>query len=1729
MFLSLVNVVYASYGKYDYEQEITISKTLQLQHFADKDYEDEKPVVGIDINRNSNVLNYTLEFTKNAQSRVDAYGNLIDFEGKQIEILGEVYDITRTNNNNKELELMWGALKSTLEEGETATYIIDGNKYEVTALIVDYINNKAKLEVNGEITDLMEKGDLYQLADGVNIGIKQITPILDGDVTIDVVEFYLKTKKILLRNNDEIQIDDAYINNVNVFLTTFERDDGEIELEEIKIEWVAEDDLFLTEDGNKVIMPGLESFRWYMDGFYKGAEEEISVYGSSYDTITLSAPLKDYDVKLDILYDSDNDGNFDYAGASDTKQLITTTCTTPFTIDMDTDEYFVVTKINGKEGETAVLQLSKVHDTNGVTVKGYDGRVIGENKKAGKTFDAAGMNISVIDYSQAGSNATFFISDENCVDNTLVTKEGLQIKLPAKSDISNTPSFVIDIIEEDKDENIGAGVAYQLNATFNSDTEAHVKLVSKAMFSNQKTYSIDDTKRYVGYVESQVSSKIIEDKTNDQYTIEITYPGEETYGNIYLGSKASKVTTNGNSATISTIGDVYKFEKSSDKLNIGEAIANIRTKLSDTHFPIVLNDGTLAIDVDTTPTIIIIINPVEGSTITTNSTLLNVITDEDAVCEYGLGYSIIISAPPCEDGEPCQGGVGGGGASKPQNMSVTGSTKHSQLITGLHNTINNETHTEHYRININCENDLGNITAKSVKFYVNLSDENCTIPTDNMIITKNTTFCQGTYDLPNGIEIGGDNIVLDCDGAVLDGSRLSDSYGIYVFQKSNVKIKNCRTRNYSNGIYLLRSNLNSLENNWIVWSTFSGIDITGSGVPGDDADENYLFNNTLIQNNDGIFLGRSNHNTLINNLVTKNEEAGFRLWDSSYNDFSNNSATDNREAGFVIASGSNYNQFTNNDVAKNSNEGFRIALNSLNNTIEYNNIHINNNYNLKNEQSADISIKNNYWGTTDITEIENKIYDYYDNNRLGVVDYCPYLNAPWPEGISVECVQETIPNLPPQIETISTTPEPIRINDIVEFSVIVSDPNDDDLTFTWYVDGEESESNNPEEEVEEEPKEEVETGEPVEEEPKEEVEDAIVIQESYFKYYANETGEHEIKVVVSDGEFEVNHIWNIDVKESIENEIKAEVENLLYSDLFNSIDNAEMCIIIKEDYDYKFHSYDINIKEGIKKVSISDERYCDGAKDEDFVLSFRDYSLFLEQKQELTLNSFIANNEGIRFYVWPSKFVNKAGKPVVSNEFKEKYCSAVKENLNSISIKLYGLSSCKHIIEPVNETVNVNQNNTEIVIQKNNSLSRIVVPEGIEDVSLNLGALKKVNKSKTNIKLNTSINIKTNLIDINIPKDITLVGDRNWTGILKLPTEKLTQDLALPDAKTGEKISNIEIIEIGDEDISITFDKAIKLVFKGKADSYAGYYDISGVFNEIVSCTANQTGGSNISDGGDCKEILNNDLIIWTKHFTKFVTYTKSPVTNNKGGGGSGSSYTIKNIALTETYTTYSGLREKTKLTFSSNDEQHSLNIYKIDKNNVGFVLRSNPIIFSLNIGEEAIFDIGSYEKLYVRLDDIKSRKAEITLKKVVKKKLEIINIKTQETEMSNNATESIEDKQKSEALLEITSTVVGKGLMPNPIIGIIIILSIVTIGIGGHTMYVRGFNKSEVKPVKNIKLEFEALLNETENVENLAHARKNYLRLYSFYKTILSSSLPNSVKSAYYNRLVALYSKISK
>ena len=184
----------------------------------------------------------------------------------------------------------------------------------------------------------------------------------------------------------------------------------------------------------------------------------------------------------------------------------------------------------------------------------------------------------------------------------------------------------------------------------------------------------------------------------------------------------------------------------------------------------------------------------------------------------------------------------------------------------------------------------------------------CVEPTDGMIITENTTFCEGEYNLPTGVIIDNNNLVLDCNGASLIGSQ-TYSFGIFSYDRDNFVIKNCVIENYYTGIKLT-SGVNSLNNIKIENNIISGygegigidtirlvnglirvnniFDFGEAGINFNLSDNNFIYSNSIYSSNVGILLDHgSKNNELIGNFLCNND-FGLSCFDSENNFGSSN-------------------------------------------------------------------------------------------------------------------------------------------------------------------------------------------------------------------------------------------------------------------------------------------------------------------------------------------------------------------------------------------------------------------------------------------------------------------------------------------------------------------------------------------------------------------------------------------------------------------------------------------------------------------------------------------------------------------------------------------------------------------------------------------------------------------------------------------------------------------------
>ncbi len=127
-------------------------------------------------------------------------------------------------------------------------------------------------------------------------------------------------------------------------------------------------------------------------------------------------------------------------------------------------------------------------------------------------------------------------------------------------------------------------------------------------------------------------------------------------------------------------------------------------------------------------------------------------------------------------------------------------------------------------------------------------------------------------------------------------AKESSIAGIYLNKADNIELKNNKTPQNRNGIFLYSSNNNILTNN-----NSNANDLTGIYL--ESSHNNTLEKNEANYNKEkGIFLNASNNNNLTHNIANRNEWNGITLWISNNNRVEKNEVMRNTYS--IILSGS---------------------------------------------------------------------------------------------------------------------------------------------------------------------------------------------------------------------------------------------------------------------------------------------------------------------------------------------------------------------------------------------------------------------------------------------------------------------------------------------------------------------------------------------------------------------------------------------------------------------------------------------------------------------------------------------------------------------------------------------------------------------------------------------------------------------------------------------------------
>jgi hypothetical protein len=581
--------------EYAFTQKINFGSSLQFAQFSDSDYADKAASLAFKLSGSTKVLNYTLDFTTNAESD-SVSGDLADIETTDLTLLGKTYYVLDASNSTDgaDLTLLDAASTTTLAEGETTALTVGSKTYNVA---INFIGSSTvKLDIDGEVTNTLSATSTQKLSDGSYVGVKEINTqdYAGGSKT---VEFSIGAGKLKLANGSNIELNDVSIDDLTTIIWYSAGASASKEkIDKIRIDWTLEDEAYITPD-TELLMPGFEAVKITMGELVFPAQEITKVDYSGDDVIELETTILDGDVTIPLFKGSTTTGNITLIGKATDERLLTDedgTGALTYAAQSGFNEGFVASWNNSKEAESYYLSASVSRDsttakTNRTTIKNkVTGVNVCDDLIATDTCTIGNVVLTVdsVDYTSSSNRNAVFSINTGGTFNRLYTAEGLTVYLPygnatTNTTLANSPAmgqislnltdanmksngysveyYTLSFQEEDKDGTLGAGSTFNvtIDGTGSSTVRLHVDNVYGAGSSSETERSSEINQFAVA---SELATIIRHDKTNsNQYFTAIEYHGEEVSADVFLTTPDASVSSGSSGTDVASIGNVvYK-------------------------------------------------------------------------------------------------------------------------------------------------------------------------------------------------------------------------------------------------------------------------------------------------------------------------------------------------------------------------------------------------------------------------------------------------------------------------------------------------------------------------------------------------------------------------------------------------------------------------------------------------------------------------------------------------------------------------------------------------------------------------------------------------------------------------------------------------------------------------------------------------------------------------------------------------------------------------------------------------------------------------------------------------------------------------------------------------------------------------------------------------------------------------------------------------------------------
>ena len=205
-----------------------------------------------------------------------------------------------------------------------------------------------------------------------------------------------------------------------------------------------------------------------------------------------------------------------------------------------------------------------------------------------------------------------------------------------------------------------------------------------------------------------------------------------------------------------------------------------------------------------------------------------------------------------------------------------------------------------------------------------------------------------------------------------------------------------------------------------------------------------------------------------------------------------------------------------------------------------------------------------------------------------------------------------------------------------------------------------------------------------------------------------------------------------------------------------------------------------------------------------------------------------------------------------------------------------------------------------VITAADTATTTIAIASTVTAPKINFSSMAVSSATSTQATMSGAVHVEatTSLgtIGMQIPSSTVISAPVGWTGIINAPTIKSNSSVTAT-ADSGKTSTVAAVVEVGYDDVKLVLSNAARLVLAGQAGKDAGYSRANSFTKITATCSADtQIAGDALPAEGECKIDVGADLVIWTKHFTSFITYTQatippvSPPPSSGGGGGGGSS-----------------------------------------------------------------------------------------------------------------------------------------------------------------------------------------------------------------------------------------------